>query len=78
MQGQKNTKAIEANAHVYSQKADNKINAHVRKQKHRQAIETNKSHLQMLTYISNAWLQKKTQRQAIEANAPILYVHESR
>ena len=38
------------------------------KQKHRQVVETNKSHLQMLTYISKAQLSEK-KRQVIETNA---------
>ena len=36
------------------------IHAHINKQKHRQAVETNKIHLQMLTYISNVQLEKNT------------------
>ena len=66
MQGQKTQISYKSECTCILTKADNKINAHIHKQKHRQVIETNKSPLQMLTYTSNARLWKKTQRQAIE------------
>ena len=60
MQGQKTQQSYISKCTCILTKANNKIDAHihvhVHKQKHRQVIETNKSHLQMLTYMSNARL----------------------